>query len=295
MSYIIPWTRVNFFGKGSVVRPLADRSSDLASKLRIGCSGWSYDDWVGPFYPRGTEKSAYLRLYSQALDVVEVDSSFYHLPSPATAAAWRRSTPDGFLFTAKMPKEITHEKKLAGVQNALERVYGSLGELREKLAVLVVQLPPSVRYEKHFETLKVFVNALDENIRHAIEFRHDSWFRGEVYSVLRARGIATVWSQNQYLATPPAMTADFAYLRLVGERDIQRFDRIVKDRAKEMESWRRRLEGTASDIGLAFVILNNHYAGFSPGSVNQFREMAGLRPVAFPAAASAQRSLGEFG
>jgi uncharacterized protein YecE (DUF72 family) len=267
---------------------------DFAPRLRVGCSGWSYDDWVGPFYPPGTQKSEYLRQYASAFDLVEVDSSFYNLPSPATFAVWRRAVPDGFLFTAKFPKRITHDMKLVGAEEQVARVYRAMGELGEKLGVLVVQLPPSIGYYKHWDTVKAFIELLDPKIRHAIEFRNLSWFREDVSNLLHEYGVATVWSQNQFMTTPAVVTTDFAYVRLVGERDIDKFDRIVKDRSAEMKDWHRRLESVTSELAQAFVILNNHYAGFSPASVNHFRSMAGLGEVVFPVSHSKQKSLSEF-
>jgi len=273
---------------------MTDATSALAKKLRVGCSGWGYDDWVGPFYPPGTQKSEYLRQYATAFDLVEIDSSFYNLPSPATAAAWRGAVPDGFLFTAKFPKRITHDMKLVGVEEQVARVYRSMSELREKLGVLVVQLPPSIRYDKHRDTVKAFIGLLDSKVRHAIEFRSQTWFNEDVSGLLREHHIAMVWSQNQYLTTPANVTSDFAYVRLVGERDIDKFDRIVKDRSTEMKDWRDHLVSAESELAQAFVILNNHFAGFSPASVNQFRRMNGLDEVSFPASRTAQRSLSEF-
>jgi uncharacterized protein YecE (DUF72 family) len=202
--------------------------------------------------------------------------------------------PDGFLFTAKFPKRITHDLELVKVEEPVSRVYRSLGGLGDKLAVLVVQLPPSIRYEKHWEILRSFVGLLDPKIRHAIEFRDQSWFRDDVSNLLREHLVAVVWSQNQYMTTPTFLTTDFAYVRLVGERDIDKFDRIVKDRSAEMKEWRDRLESAESEFAQAFVILNNHYAGFSPASVNQFRSIAGLGEVVFPVSHSMQKSLSEF-
>ncbi|TLZ49899.1 MAG: DUF72 domain-containing protein, partial [Methanobacteriota archaeon] len=103
--------------KDRVCHPMAKAKSDLPAKLRVGCSGWGYDDWLGGFYPEGTPKSDYLKLYSNTFDVVEVDSSYYRIPQPAMTATWRRTVPDGFLFTAKFPKKITHEKKLVHVED----------------------------------------------------------------------------------------------------------------------------------------------------------------------------------
>jgi len=286
--------RCNLFWHDGLGILVTENMGNLGLQLRTGCSGWGYDDWVGPFYKPGTKKSEYLRQYATAFDLVEIDSSFYNLPSLATVASWRQAVPDDFLFTAKLPKRITHELKLAGVEEQVERVYRSMGQLRGKLGVLVVQLPPSIVYEKHWETVKAFVDLLAPKIRHAIEFRNESWFRDDVLNLLRERNVAIVWSQNQYMATPAVVTADFTYLRLVGERDIEKFDRIVKDRSAEMKDWRDRLESAESELAQAFVILNNHFAGFSPASVNHFRKLSGLDEIPFPASHVGQKSLAEF-
>ncbi len=273
-------------------------SLDSPGKLRIGCSGWGYDDWLGGFYPEGTPKSDYLKLYSGTFDAVEVDSSFYRIPQPAMSANWRRTVPDGFLFTAKFPKKITHEKKLIGVEDPLSWMYRSMAELKDRLGALVVQLPPSVKYDTHIEAMRGFLELLDPKVRHAIEFRHKSWFRDDVYAMLREKNVAMAWTQNQYVTSPPVVTADFVYVRLVGERDIEEFKETVKDRSKEMREWYRHLEKEASgdDVRQVFVFFNNHYAGFGPASVNEFRRLAGMMEVGFPAAGGGkQRGLADFG
>src|SRR2546427_3391971 len=105
-------------------------------RLRIGCSGWSYQDWVGPFYPRDAKPGDYLRLYSSILNAVEIDSTYYRTPSRLMVANWRKVAPEAFVFTAKFPKKITHELKLRDSLAQLERYYKSISELREKLGPL---------------------------------------------------------------------------------------------------------------------------------------------------------------
>src|SRR5437660_1032933 len=114
----------------------------------MGCSGWSYQDWVGPFYPRDAKPGEYLKLYSNVFNAVEIDSTYYRTPSPLMVANWRKKTPETFLFTAKFPKKITHELKLRDSLAQLERYYKSISELREKLGPLLIQLPPS--FNNHF-------------------------------------------------------------------------------------------------------------------------------------------------
>ena len=169
----------------------------LKEKLRIGCSGWGYDDWLGSFYPPGTAKSAYLTLYSRVFDVVEVDSSFYRNPGPAMTKTWYKTTPPGFTFAMKMPRRITHEKKLANVGQELEWFYASAKELRERCGPLVAQLPPSIKYDAHVARMRDFVGSLDLTYPHAIEFRHRSWFRDDVYALLGDRNDGMVWTENQ--------------------------------------------------------------------------------------------------
>jgi uncharacterized protein YecE (DUF72 family) len=271
----------------------------LSDKLRIGCSGWGYDDWLGSFYPEDTPKSDYLKLYSSVLDIVEVDSSFYGNPGAAKTKAWYRSTPTGFTFTMKMPQQITHKKKLKDVAESLGWFYTSAKELKEKCGPLVAQLPPSVKYDSHWTLMQDFVHRLEATkYPHAIEFRHKSWFRDDVYELLRDRNVAMVWTENQYLRSPASVTADYVYLRLVGDREITSFKGIQRDKGAEMRAWYKELEEAADSVKGAMVFFNNHYAGFGPGSVNEFRRLAGLMEYEFPARTGApetQRSLGDFG
>lgn len=270
----------------------------LKDQLRIGCSGWGYDDWLGSFYPQDTPKSDYLSLYSRVFDCVEVDSSFYRNPGAAMTKTWYKSTPDGFVFTMKMPRRITHEKKLRQVTEPLGWLYTSAKELHEKCGFLVAQLPPSIKFDKDWTIMQEFVKSLDASYRHAIEFRHASWFREDVYSLLRDRNVAMVWTENQYLRSPSAVTADSIYLRMVGDREITEFHEVQKDKSAEMRAWYKELEDAADSVKGAMVFFNNHYAGFGPGSVNEFRRLAGLMEYEFPAAAGAgrgQKSLVDFG
>ena len=165
----------------------------MKDKLRVGCSGWGYDDWLGGFYPLETPKSDYLKLYSTVFDCVEVDSSFYRNPGPAMTKNWYRSTPPAFLFAMKMQKRITHEKKLKEVAENLGWFYASAKELKEKCGPLVAQLPPSIKFDSHWTVMQDFIRALEvDKYPHAIEFRHKSWFREDVYKLLRDRGITIV-------------------------------------------------------------------------------------------------------
>src|SRR5947199_3010669 len=176
-----------------------------AKKLRIGCSGWSYQDWVGPFYPKDAKPADYLRMYSQVFDAVEIDSSYYRTPSPFMVSNWKRVTPEGFLFTAKFPKKITHELKLRDSQAQLERFYKAMSELREKLGALVIQLPPSFNYKKDKEALETFLGQTDKRYVHAIEFRNKSWFKPDIYKLLESSNVSWLGRRTSTLQLRPRL------------------------------------------------------------------------------------------
>jgi uncharacterized protein YecE (DUF72 family) len=230
-------------------------------------------------------------------DAVEVDSSFYRIPNPAIVTTWRNLTPADFVFTAKFPRRITHEAKLLNVTRPLEWFHRALDALQTKRGPLLLQLPPSLHYEKHFGVLRAFCEELRPDFRYAVEFRHKSWFRDEVYAFLRDRQHALCWAVNQYVEAPPEVTAPFVYLRLVGDRAITQFTGPQRDRSAETREWYQRLEAQQDAFHDAFVFFNNHWTGFGPASVNEFRRLAGLMEQDWSVLqqrGARQASLGEF-
>lgn len=221
----------------------------------------------------------YLKFYSHVFDCVEIDSSFYRIPNQFMIDQWNKVTPEGFIFAPKLPRKITHEKKLSDFESTLTYFYSVMGRLKTKLGPIVVQLPPSVKVEKHMEAMEKFVEFLNPKYRHAIEFRHKSWFTPAVYKLLEGHGVSMTWSLNQYLETPPEVTAKFVYLRMVGERDITNFGAKQKERDEEMRAWAGNLEDKKDSFDEAYVFFNNHFAGFGPESVNEFRRLLGMIEV----------------
>jgi uncharacterized protein YecE (DUF72 family) len=266
--------------------------------LRIGCVGYSYDFWVGPFYPRHTSQSEFLRLYSKVFGLVEIDSTFYVIPSADTIRSWRESVPDSFLFAAKFPRVITHENALRPTRESIERFFRSIGELRPKVATLLIQLPPFLHHDDGRDRLFAFLDGLPRDYRYAVEFRHASWMRPETFEALRRREVALVWNEVQYLNTTPEITADFVYLRFIGDRSLSELGRIQIDRTAEMEKWAARLRSVQDRVDRAYVLFNNHFAGFGPACADQFRRMLGLPGVDFAAMHApdpGQKRLLEFG
>jgi uncharacterized protein YecE (DUF72 family) len=253
----------------------------------IGCSGWSYSSWQGPFYPKGIENSKWLKYYSKVFNYVEIDSSFYRIPNEFMVKNWYNRTPENFRFTAKFPKIITHDKRLSDFDgNQLNYFFESISELKEKLLALLIQLPPSIDIVEGLDALRNIIPYLDKGFRYAVEVRHRSWFQDLAYNFFRNNGMCLVWSQLADIRAPPIVTSDFVYVRLIGDRSIQEkdFGHIQIDRIKEMKKLARNFrgdsnEGNLSKVRFAIVAANNHYAGFGPGTVNIFRQLLGLEEV----------------
>ena len=158
----------------------------------VGCSGWSYTSWQGPFYPSNIENSGWLEYYSHVFDYVEVDSSFYNIPSIITVNNWARRTPANFKFTVKFPRVITHDKRLKDVDKELEQFFEAISPLSNKTLALLIQLPPSMRIFEGLESLRDLVPNLEPGFRYAVEVRHPSWFQDLAYNFFANNGICLV-------------------------------------------------------------------------------------------------------
>ena len=200
---------------------------------------------------------------------------------------WYKSTPENFRFTAKFPKIITHDKRLSNFdEDQLNYFFESISELKEKLLALLIQLPPSIDIVEGLDALRNILPYLDKGFRYAVEVRHRSWFQDLAYNFFKNNQMCFVWTQLADIKTPPIVTSDFVYVRLIGDRSIQEkdFGTIQIDRIKEMKKIARNFSdsndrGNMSGIKFSIVAANNHYAGFGPGTVNIFRQLIGLEEV----------------
>ena len=267
-------------------------------KFYIGCSGWGYTAWKGPFYPSDIKNSKWLEFYSKVFDYVEIDSSFYNIPNIFMVKQWLKKTQEDFTFTAKFPKVITHDKRLKNVDNELQLFFKAIEPLCDKTLALLIQLPPSIEIMEGLQRLRELVHKLDNRFRYAVEVRHQSWFQDLAYNFFANNNICMVWSQIVGIRTPPIVTSDFLYLRFIGDRSLQEkdFGRIQKDRSPEMRKWVNRIKRAEKSneeenkrLKFAIVAANNHYAGFGPMSANIFRKMIGLKEVAWDQIAKEQQ------
>ena len=260
------------------------------ARIQFGCQGWNYADWttkVGNtvFYPRGTRSGEMLEIYAQAFETIEVDSTFYAIPPVTTVENWYKKTPENFTFSLKMPQEITHEYNLREpafplLEEFCERVL----LLKEKLGAVLVQMPPNFEPSKeNAQGLRDFLAFLPREIHFAIEFRNREWMVDWTFGELEKNKVALCAVEGSWIPREmmfEAMrrqTADFAYIRFMGERDLQTFDRIVRAQDAQIELWKKEIEKLkAQDI---FVYFSNFYEGFAPESVNKLRKLFGQKIV----------------
>lgn len=183
-------------------------------RLRIGTSGWVYPHWRGIFYPRGLPAARWLPYYAEHFDTVEVNNTFYHLPTAAAVEGWRRAAPRGFLFSVKASRYLTHIKRLAPERGPIETFFGRAGMLGSHLGPILFQLPPTARADPG--RLAGFLSALPRRHRYCFEFRHPSWFVEEVYTLLRRGRVALCVAEREGRASPLVVTARFVYMRFHG-------------------------------------------------------------------------------
>ncbi|MCA1817854.1 MAG: DUF72 domain-containing protein [Acidobacteria bacterium] len=218
----------------------------------VGCQGWNYADWVTPpagaspiFYPQGTREADMLAVYARAFDTVEVDSTFYAVPSAPVVDAWHKRTPPRFRLALKLPREITHELGLSRRGDAtLAEFCDHARLLDEKLAAVLVQLPPHFDASPdNLRALARFLPRLPRDLRFAVEFRHAGWLAEDVLDLLNGHNVALALVEGEWIARRALfrcverLTADFAYVRWMGARDLTRFDTVQRPRDKNLELW----------------------------------------------------------
>ena len=245
--------------------------------LLIGTSGWSYNEWSGVFYPNASTNK--LSFYSKLYETAEVDSSFYAFPSKGLVLGWARYTPANFAFSVKLPRLLTHEKKLEpskGVESDLIRFLGLLKPLiaTGKLGPILVQLPPSFSYQSDFDNLKAFLGNAPEDIRFAVEFRHPSWLRDDVWSFLRSRNVANVIVDEPLLPPDTVTTADFAFIRWHGRGSRPWYNYRYSDR--ELDGWVPKVKDVTARVKKTFGYFNNHFRGFAVVNSLKIMEKLGI-------------------
>ena len=205
----------------------------------IGTSGWSYDHWVGPFYPEGLQDGDRLAHYAEQLGCAEINNSFYNLPSEQTLDRWRETVPKAFRFAVKASRYITHMKKLkdpdAGLGNFLPRIE----RLGDRLGPILFQLPPNWHFNA--ERLEQFLTALPRGHRYTLELRDRSWINDDALALLSDHDVAFCIYELDGFLSPQALTTDFVYVRLHGPDGAYKGsydDDSLNGWAEQIRTWR---------------------------------------------------------
>jgi uncharacterized protein YecE (DUF72 family) len=234
-------------------------------RFHIGTMGWSYDFWVGNFYPSGTEPQDFLVEYSKHFSTVEIDSTFYCIPYERTVKKWRDQTPPGFLFSAKFPQRITREKVLRASTDDLEFFIKNISQLGDKLGPLLLQFPYSFKSEE-FDVLKDFLSILPKGRRYVVEIRHKSWLKEGFYRMLKENNVALASADTLWMPKLNEVTADFTYIRWEGNRKKIKgtTGKVERDRGTEILKWAKKTKGLIDDRVEVFGYFSKYYSGHSP-------------------------------
>jgi uncharacterized protein YecE (DUF72 family) len=238
-------------------------------RVFVGTSGYNYPEWRGSFYPEKFSTDKMLAYYAERFRTVEINYTFYRMPSEKLLAGWSAGTPDNFSFTLKAPRRITHDTKLQHCEELLHAFCSIAATLGPKLATLLFQLPPT--FKKDADVFRAFTELIPVGTRAAFEFRHASWFDADVFEILRARNLALCVADSEKISAPVEVTADYAYFRLRDEGYQQ----------ADLERWAGTVGGL-SNVTDAFVYFKHEEQGLGPEFAKRFEAALGEGAPALP-------------
>jgi uncharacterized protein YecE (DUF72 family) len=276
-----------------------EKASDLMSNLNVerpysepglylGTSAFTANGWQGSFYPLGMQPRDFLTHYATQFRTVEVDSTFYGTPSVSTVSAWNEKTPSDFVFAAKVPQVITHEKVLVDCEPEFDEFMDRMNLLGEKLGPLVLQFPFFSKSEfksanEFLPRLRFFLKRIHKMpIKFVVETRNKTWLDARFADVLREYNVALALTDTSFLLRPwemnkqfDAVTADFVYVRWLGDRkaieaQTTAWDKTVIDRSEDLKNWAELFRQFMRRDSKIYAYANNHYSGNGPGTVRLF-------------------------
>jgi uncharacterized protein YecE (DUF72 family) len=252
----------------------------------IGTSGWVYKEWAGNFYPKGWPKKDEFSYYVRHFPTVEINATFYRLPSLKMVRGWRDRSPQGFIFAVKGSRYLTHLKRLKETGPGLRKYFNRLKPLADRAGPILWQLPPNfTQTDETTERLTRFLKKLPTAYRHAVEFRHPSWMNEQTFALLRAHKVANVWISSLRMPQDYTTTADFVYLRFHGLKDGAYHDYT----ADELAPWAKQLTLAAKRKLPCFVYFNNDLNTRAPLNAEALMKMVGAQTVSAFAATLAEK------
>ncbi len=260
------------------------------AEIRLGTSAFTAAGWETAFYPAGMKPAEYLSYYATKYDTLELDNTFYRTPAISTVKGWHAKTPPGFLFAAKVPQIITHEKALRDCDAEFREFLAAMDHLGEKLGPLLFQFGyfnkaafPGVK--EFLARLVPFLKKLPKGYRFALEIRNKTWIVPEFVDALREHQVALALVDHVWMPRPKLLfakldpiTADFAYVRWIGDRKgieekTKTWTELILDRRADLAEWVEVLKPLPKRKIQILAFANNHYAGYGPGTIEQFREL----------------------
>lgn len=267
--------------------------------IHVGCQGWRYSDWrvvapveetlAAPFYTSKISVAKELSYYSRTFGLVEVDSTFYATPAAKVVQAWADQTPEDFRFTLKLPRALTHEARLQRGRRTLAEFCDVARTLDQKLAAILIQLPPSFGTSE-FAVLERFAVHLPKDLPFAIEFRDPEWLSERTMDLLSAHRIALTLGDTPWINTETALPwlsqlpTDWLYLRFMGPKEggIEHFTHLQADKEDILDTWAKKVQELSADGKQLYALFDNHLQGFSPGSATLMIRKLGLTEQPFP-------------
>lgn len=243
-----------------------------SDKLKIGTSGFSYRDWLGNFYPQFCPQSDYLRFYAMQFPTVELDVTFYRIPTESMIARWVDVTPDRFVFAAKFPRTVTHGGDLVSRLADCDHFCSVMRGMGDKLGPLLMQFPYSFKPDQ-FGLLETLINRVPSDLRLSVEVRNRKWLTDDLYSLLQGRNIALCLVDHPWMPRISVRTADFLYFRFLGDHKkiTEDFSYIRDDREDELGFWSQVIDGFAGENRQIFAYFNNHFSGHAPTTAERLR------------------------
>jgi uncharacterized protein YecE (DUF72 family) len=260
-------------------------------QLFLGTSAFTANGWSGTFYPAGMKSSDYLSHYAKTFRTVEIDSTYYGTPVPSTVESWYRKTPADFIFAAKVPQVVTHEKMLKECDAEFDEFIETMGLLKEKLGPLLLQLPRFDRFQfksgsDFLARLQPFLKRLPDKVAGnlVVEIRNTPWLNSELLDVLREHKVALALTDTSFMPRPwelkkplDLITSDFTYVRWLGNRKeietrTMTWDKAIIDRTDDLRQWIKLCRQYVAErkVKRLFLFGNNHYQGHGPDTVETF-------------------------
>lgn len=263
-------------------------------KIDIGTAGWDYKDWVGSFYPKQLERARHLTYFSKYFDIVEINSTFYSVPSLDMVKNWKLRVPEKFRFIVKVWQKITHNLNDPELDSNIVTFFSTMKLLKEKIMAFLFQFPPWFKFsESHLGKLKSLFKELPSEYKYIVELRDNSWFYSEILTQFIDGDQVILGTTYMPEVIPYYMeNQNYYYIRLIGDRKLTIFNRIQRNQKDALIDLYKNVQNLnkISEIYEIFIIVNNHFQGSAPESVNNLRKKFGINFHSY----NPQKSLTEY-